>query len=103
MQRTSISYLTDMDVLKVFEWILQSFCEFSPDYPALLRTLKDPLTLRASERVIQFPFVLPTVEEKTEEELAKIAEKRREQGKKLQEMAAEKRKEKVGSLSQRYL
>ena len=45
---------------------------------------------------MQFPFALPVVEEKTEEELAKIAEKRREQGKKLQEMAAEKRKEKVG-------
>ena len=78
------------------QWVLQNFCEFSPDYPALLRTLKDPLNLRTSERVVQFPFALPVVEEKTEEELAKIAEKRREQGKKLQEMAAEKRKEKVG-------
>lgn len=87
------------NVLKAFQCILQNFCEFSPDYPALLRTLKDPLNLRASERVIQFPFVLPTVEEKTEEELAKIAEKRKEQGKKLQEMAAEKRKEKVSPLS----
>jgi len=44
---------------------------------------------------VQFPFVLPVVEEKTEEELARIAEKRKEQGKKLQEMAAEKRREKV--------
>jgi actin-related protein 5 len=45
--------------------------------------------------VVQFPFTLPVVEEKTEEELARIAEKRKEQGKKLQEMAAEKRREKV--------
>lgn len=74
---------------------MQTFCEFSSDYPGLLRTLKDPLKLRASERVIQFPFVLPVVEEKTPEELARIAEKRKEQGKKLQEMAAEKRREKV--------
>lgn len=74
---------------------MQTFCEFSPDYPTLLRTLKDPLKLRASERVIQFPFVLPVVEEKTVEELARITEKRKEQGKKLQEMAAEKRREKV--------
>jgi hypothetical protein len=44
---------------------------------------------------VQFPFTLPAVEEKTEEELARIAEKRKEQGKKLQEMAAEKRREKV--------
>ena len=35
------------------------------------------------------------MEEKTPEELARIAEKRKEQGKKLQEMAAEKRREKV--------
>ncbi|KAF7986150.1 hypothetical protein HWV62_38522 [Athelia sp. TMB] len=76
-------------------WILQTFCEFAPDYPSLLRTLKDPLNLRASERVIQFPFVLPVMEEKTPEELARIAEKRKEQGKKLQEMAAEKRREKL--------
>lgn len=53
------------------------------------------MKLRASERVIQFPFVLPVVEEKTAEELARITEKRKEQGKKLQEMAAEKRREKV--------
>jgi len=46
--------------------------------------------------VIQFPFALPVVEEKTEEELARITEKRKEQGKKLQEIAAEKRREKVG-------
>jgi actin-related protein 5 len=45
--------------------------------------------------VVQFPFALPVVEEKTGEELARIAEKRREQGKKLQEMAAEKRREKA--------
>jgi actin-related protein 5 len=79
-----------------FKWILQKFCEFSPDYPSLLRTLQHPLNLRASERVIQFPFALPVVEEKTEEEIARITEKRKEQGKKLQEIAAEKRREKVG-------
>ena len=44
---------------------------------------------------MQFPFTLPVTEEKTEEELAKMAEKRKEQGKKLQEMAAKMRVEKV--------
>ena len=53
--------------------MLQNFCEFSPDYTAPLRKLKDPLNLRASERIIQFPFTLPTTEEKTEEELAREA------------------------------
>lgn len=75
--------------------MLQTLCEISTDYPALLRQLKDPLKLRASEQVIQFPFALPVVEEKTEEELARITEKRREQGRKLQEMAAKTRMEKV--------
>jgi actin-related protein 5 len=67
----------------------------SPDYTALLRRLRDPRKLRAVERVIQFPFVLPAADERTEEEIARAAEKRREQGKKLQEMAAKARLEKV--------
>jgi actin-related protein 5 len=67
----------------------------SPDYTALLRRLRDPLQLRAVERVIQFPFILPVADERTEEEIARAAEKRREQGKKLQEMAAKARLEKV--------
>lgn len=80
--------------------MLQNFCEFAPDYQALLRGLKDPLNLRASERIIQFPFVVPVTEEKTEEELARIAERKKEQGRKLQEMAAKSRMEKVGSSAQ---
>ena len=75
-----------------------NFCEVSSDVPALLRRLRDPLQMRASEVIVQFPFVVPVAEEKTEEELAKIAERKREQGKKLQEMAANKRMEKVGFL-----
>lgn len=42
-------------------------------------------------------------EDKTEEELTRIAEKRKEQGKKLQEMAAKSRVEKVSVLSQPFL
>ncbi|KAI9436991.1 chromatin remodeling complex subunit [Lactarius indigo] len=76
-------------------WMLHTFCEMSPDYTALLRRLRDPLQLRAVERIVQFPFVLPVVDERTEEELARAAEKRREQGKKLQEMAAKARIEKL--------
>jgi len=76
-------------------WILQTFCEFAPDYTALLRELKDPLRLRAADRIIQFPFAVPVVEEKTEEELARIAERKKEQGRKLQELAAKSRMEKL--------
>ena len=76
--------------------MLRNFCEFAVDYTSLLRSYKDPLNLRASECIIQFPFAHPVVEEKSEEELARIAEKRKEQGKKLQELAAKNRLEKVG-------
>ena len=74
----------------------------SPDYAALLRSLRDPLQLRAVERIIQFPFVLPAADERTEEEIARAAEKRRDQGKKLQEMAAKARLEKVLSPDMLY-
>ena len=74
----------------------------SPDYTALLRNLCDPLQLRAVERIIQFPFVLPVADERTEEEITRAAEKRREQGKKLQEMAAKARLDKVLSPNMRY-
>jgi actin-related protein 5 len=74
----------------------------SPDYTALLRRLRDPLQLRAVERIIQFPFILPAADERTEEEIAHAAEKRREQGKKLQEMAAKARLEKVLSPNMLY-
>jgi hypothetical protein len=64
----------------------------------MLRKLKDPLQLRAAEQVIQFPYVLVPFEEKTEEELLRIAERKREQGRKLQELAANKRLEKAGDV-----
>ncbi|KAI0327265.1 actin-like protein Arp5p [Cubamyces sp. BRFM 1775] len=76
-------------------WMLQNFCEFATDYTALLRQLKDPLQMRAADRIIQFPYTLPVTEEKTEEELARIAERKKEQGRKLQELAAKSRMEKL--------
>lgn len=57
--------------------------------------MKDPLNLKARQIVVQFPFSVPVTEEKTEEELARIAERRREQGRKLQEIAAKARMDKV--------
>jgi actin-related protein 5 len=76
-------------------WMLRTFCAFSSDYPTLLRTLNDPLALRAAERVVQFPFAAYTETDKTQEELDRITERRREQGRKLQELAAAKRLEKL--------
>ncbi|KAI0809036.1 actin-like protein Arp5p [Irpex lacteus] len=76
-------------------WLLQNKCEFATDYTELIRSMKDPLNLKSKEIIVQFPFAAPTTEEKTEEELARIAERRREQGKKLQEIAAKARLEKL--------
>lgn len=81
--------------LKRTQWLFQNVCSFASDYTELLRTLKDPIQMRAHERIIQFPYTATVEVEKTEEELARAAEKRRAQGKKLQEMAAAKRAEKV--------
>jgi actin-related protein 5 len=61
--------------------------------------MKDPLNLKAQQIIVQFPFNAPATEEKTEEELARIAERRREQGKKLQEIAAKARLEKANFVS----
>lgn len=79
----------------ILQWMLQNFCEVSPDYTSLLRRLSDPAQMRLSERIVQFPFVLPAADEKSSEEIARAAERRREQGRKLQELAAKARLEKV--------
>lgn len=102
----STEYLLKLSQLKYYNfptrvttaqasWMLHNFCEFSPDYQTTLRSLRDPNSMRAAARVVQFPFTVPVTEEKTEEELARIAERRKEQGKKLQEMAAKNRMEKL--------
>jgi actin-related protein 5 len=88
-----------LTLILLIQWIFQNLCEFSPDYTTLLRKLKNPAELRAQDKIIQFPFSAPVESEKTEEELARAAERRREQGKKLQEIAAAKRLEKVRSRS----
>ena len=77
--------------------MLQTFCEFSNDYSSLLRSLSDPAALSKSGKIIQFPFSQSAVDEKTEEEQARLAEKRKEQGKRLQEMAAKARMEIVSA------
>ena len=54
--------------------MFQNLCEFSPDYTALLRRLTDPAQMRAHEKIIQFPYSASVENEKTEEELALLAD-----------------------------
>ncbi|KAF6751257.1 chromatin remodeling complex subunit [Ephemerocybe angulata] len=76
-------------------WMYRTFCSFTPSYPTLLKSLSNPATLRSHERILQFPFLLPQTDEKSPSELARLAEKRKEQGKKLQELAAKSRADKL--------
>lgn len=76
-------------------WIFQNVCQIHPDYTSLLRVLRDPAQMRVHDRIIQFPYINPSDAEKTEEELARTAERRKEQGKRLQEIAAKQRTEKL--------
>ncbi|KAG9104142.1 Nuclear actin-protein involved in chromatin remodeling [Ceratobasidium sp. 370] len=75
--------------------MLHTLCEVASDYNEKLRELSNPEQMLTADRVVQFPFVSPTETEKTEEELARQAEKRKEAGRRLQEMAAQKRLEKL--------
>ncbi|KAF7310394.1 hypothetical protein HMN09_00581400 [Mycena chlorophos] len=77
------------------QWMLHNFCEFAVDYPAHIRSLNSISVLQGADRIVQFPYALHLAEEKSPEELERIAERRREQGKKLQEMAAKMRTEKL--------
>lgn len=65
------------------------------DYLEELASYEDPEVFKAKDRVIQFPFTAPVVEEKSEEEQARLAAKRRDQGLRLQAQAAKARLEKV--------
>jgi actin-related protein 5 len=70
-------------------------CFFSSDYSAELGTLSDPAKLAELDVAHQFPFTQVVAEEKTEEELERIAEKKRENGRRLQEMQQKQRLDKV--------
>ncbi len=75
--------------------MFQNLCEFSPDYISHLRKLKDPNEILKVDKIVRFPFTEPTQTEKTVEELEQAYARRKEQGKKLQEIAAARRSEKV--------
>ncbi|KAG0349774.1 Nuclear actin-protein involved in chromatin remodeling [Podila minutissima] len=77
------------------ETLIASHTYVAHDYLEELASYEDPEVFKTKDRVIQFPFVAPVVEEKTEEEQARLAAKRKEQGRRLQEQAAKARLEKL--------
>ncbi|WVR03473.1 hypothetical protein IAU60_000464 [Kwoniella sp. DSM 27419] len=76
-------------------FMFRETCYFSSDYEEEIHSLADPAKLSEITRIVQFPYNLPEVNEKSEAELAAAAERRREQGKRLQEMQARQRAEKL--------
>ncbi|KAJ1959269.1 Nuclear actin-protein involved in chromatin remodeling [Dispira parvispora] len=68
---------------------------FANDYKNELSHYRDHDYLANHDRVIQYPYTVETVVEKSEEELERLAQKRREQMKRMQEIAAKNRLEKL--------
>ncbi|KAI8978476.1 hypothetical protein BDB01DRAFT_726371 [Pilobolus umbonatus] len=65
------------------------------DYQDILKKIENKDTFQDIDRIIQFPFTAPIIEEKTEEELTRQAIKREENVRRLREAAAKSRLEKL--------
>ncbi|WEW59194.1 Nuclear actin-protein involved in chromatin remodeling [Emydomyces testavorans] len=77
------------------EELLHKHCYVSKDYDRELSEYLDWSGLEERDVVIQYPFTEHIVPEKSEEELARIAERKKESGRRLQEQAAKMRLEKL--------
>ena len=77
------------------ENMVRDHCYVSTDYEEELRGYLDWSGLEERNHIIQYPFTEQIVIEKSEEDLAKIAERKREGGRRLQEQAAKMRLEKL--------
>lgn len=94
----------------MLQFMAHETCYFSTDYDKELKLLGDPSSLSDFSTIIQFPYTEPVrplwpslrekltiqdVIEKTDAEVAAQTEKRKEHGRRLQEMQAKQRAEKV--------
>ncbi len=77
------------------EEMVRAHCYVSGQYDTELRNYLDWSGLEDRDHTVQYPFTEQTIIEKTEEELARIAERKREGGRRLQEQAAKMRLEKL--------
>ena len=77
------------------EFMLRDFCYVSRDYNEELSGYLEWTGLEDRERIIQYPFTEEVIVQKTEEELARIAERKKESGRRLQEQAAKMRLERL--------
>nr|6FHS_J Chain J, Arp5 [Thermochaetoides thermophila DSM 1495]8AV6_J Chain J, DASH complex subunit DAD4 [Thermochaetoides thermophila]8OO7_J Chain J, Actin-related protein 5 [Thermochaetoides thermophila]8OOC_J Chain J, DASH complex subunit DAD4 [Thermochaetoides thermophila]8OOF_J Chain J, Actin-related protein 5 [Thermochaetoides thermophila]8OOK_J Chain J, Actin-related protein 5 [Thermochaetoides thermophila]8OOP_J Chain J, Actin-related protein 5 [Thermochaetoides thermophila]8OOR_J Chain J, len=77
------------------EHMVRDFCYVSLDYDRELAGYLDWTGLEDRERIVQYPYTEEVVVQKTEEELARIAERKKESGRRLQEQAAKMRLERL--------
>lgn len=77
------------------EDLVREHCYVSQNYEEELSKYLEWSGLEDRDRIIQFPYVEQVVVQKTEEELAAAAEKRKESGRRLQAQAAKMRLEKL--------
>lgn len=77
------------------EDLVRSHCHISQDYDGEMVKMLDWSGLEDRDHVVQLPFQEKEVVQKTEEEIKRAEEKRREGGRRLQEQAAKMRLEKL--------
>jgi actin-related protein 5 len=77
------------------EWMVREFCYVSADYDAEIAGYLEWTGLEDREKIVQYPYTEEVVVQKTEEELARIAERKKESGRRLQEQAAKMRLERL--------
>ncbi|RCI09817.1 hypothetical protein L249_4170 [Ophiocordyceps polyrhachis-furcata BCC 54312] len=77
------------------EHMIRDHFYVSRNYDEEVRTYLDWTGLEDRDVVIQYPFTEETIIQKTEEELARIAERKKESGRRLQEQAAKLRLDKL--------
>ncbi|KAI5306841.1 Nuclear actin-protein involved in chromatin remodeling [Ascosphaera pollenicola] len=75
--------------------MVRDHCYVSRNYDEELGDCLNWEGLEERDRVIQYPYTEPVIVEKSAEELARIAERKRESGRRLQEQAAKMRLEKL--------
>ncbi|KAF2687129.1 actin-like ATPase domain-containing protein [Lentithecium fluviatile CBS 122367] len=84
------------------EDLVREHCYVSQDYEAELSRYLEWTGLEDRDHIIQFPYTEQVVVQKTEEELAIAAEKRKESGRRLQAQAAKMRLEKLKRKEEEY-
>ena len=75
--------------------MVREHCYVSQNFATEMKSFLEWTGLENRDRVIQYPFTEHIIIEKSEEELARIAERKREGGRRLQEQAAKMRLEKL--------